>query len=132
MTIYDVLIVGGGPAGLSAATTLVRQLHSMVIFDSGRYRNETSHHMHNLATWDHKDPAEFRAIARRDLHARYENVHIEETEVTSLKEIPDGFEAVARNGTTWQGRKVILATGVEDEFPSIDGYAECWGKTMYV
>lgn len=55
--VVDTLLIGGGPAGLSAALALARQLHSAVVFDSGVYRNALSKHMHTVATWDHKDPA---------------------------------------------------------------------------
>lgn len=130
MATIDVLVIGGGPAGLTAATTLVRQLHTVVVFDSGSYRNHMTKHMHNVPTWDHKDPAEFRAIARKDLLTNYKTCTFEDTEIKSLKEVPGGFEAEDSNGKTWTGKKVILATGVADDFPNIEGYAECWGKKM--
>ncbi|KAI0379581.1 hypothetical protein F5Y04DRAFT_259416 [Hypomontagnella monticulosa] len=63
MPLFDVpLIIGGGPTSLVIATRLARQLYSAVIFDSGVYRNTlTKHKQHNVPTWDHWDPAEFRA-----------------------------------------------------------------------
>jgi len=67
----DILIIGGGPAGLTSALTLVRQLYTVVLFDSGSYRNGSAVHMHTIPTWDHKDPKEFRAAARKDLLTNY-------------------------------------------------------------
>jgi thioredoxin reductase len=64
---YDIIIIGGGPAGLSAASTIVRQDHKTILFDSGKYRNAQSEHMHTVATWDHRNPQEFREAARKDL-----------------------------------------------------------------
>jgi thioredoxin reductase len=54
----DVLIIGGGPAGLAVATGLARQLYTAVVFDSGVYRNARTQHMHNVPTWDHRNPAD--------------------------------------------------------------------------
>ncbi|KAI2469307.1 FAD/NAD(P)-binding domain-containing protein [Annulohypoxylon bovei var. microspora] len=122
---YDIVIVGGGPAGLSAASSIVRQGHRTVLFDSGKYRNALTRHMHTVAGWDHQDPAAFRAKARADFE-RYGSVTVEDVEVETIKRREDGlFEATA-SGKTWTGRKVILATGVEDVFPAIPGYGECW------
>lgn len=132
MATTDVLVIGGGPAGLAAATALVRQLHTVVVFDSGSYRNSMSKHMHNLPTWDHRDPGDFRAAARKDLLLNYQTANFEDTEIQTLKEVPGGFEAQDGSGKTWAGKKVILATGVADDFPDIDGYADCWGKRMWV
>lgn len=128
----DVLVIGGGPAGLAAATGLVRQLHTVVLFDSGKYRNERSKHMHNVPSWDHRDPADFRRISRDDLVSHYETASIEITEITSIKEIDGGFEVSNADGKLWSGKKVILATGVEERFPEIVGYEENWGRRMYV
>ncbi|PVI02639.1 FAD/NAD(P)-binding domain-containing protein [Periconia macrospinosa] len=127
----DVLVIGGGPAGLAAATGLVRQLHTVILFDSGKYRNWMSKHMHNVPSWDHRDPAEFRRISREDLISHYETASIENTEITSIKEIEGGFEVGDANGRLWSGKKVILATGVEERFPEIDGYKENWGRTIF-
>jgi thioredoxin reductase len=57
---YEIIIIGGGPAGLSAAASVVRQDHKTVLFDSGKYRNAQSKHMHTVPTWDHQDVSKSR------------------------------------------------------------------------
>lgn len=129
--LFDVLIVGGGPAGLSAAIGLARQLYSAVVFDNGVYRNAGSKHMHNVATWDHVNPMEFRKKAREDIQARYNTIKFENTTVDTLYKTPKGiFEATDIRGNVWAGRKVILASGVKDIFPEIEGYGDAWIKGM--
>ena len=129
--IFDALIIGGGPAGLSVATGLVRQVYKVALFDSGVYRKDPSDHMHNLAAWDHKSPAEFRAKAREDLTERYgELVEFVDKRVDTAKKTSGGFELVDADGKTWTGRKLVLATGWKDLFHDISGYEECWAKGM--
>ncbi|KAK3307220.1 uncharacterized protein B0T15DRAFT_394737 [Chaetomium strumarium] len=128
----DVLIIGGGPSGLAAATSLARQLYTAVVFDSGVYRNARTRHMHNVPTWDHRDPGEFRAKARADLLARYHTIHFEDTAVESVRRTEDGrFEATDAKGTTWTGKKVVLASGVRDIYPDVPGYDDVWGRGVY-
>lgn len=129
--IFDVLIIGGGPAGLSAALSFARLVHTTVIFDSGVYRNALSNHMHTVPTWDHRDPAEFRAAIRKDLLSRYPATQFQDVKVESISKTDDGlFKATDAKGDEWLGRKVILATGVKDVFPPIDGFADCWVSGM--
>lgn len=129
----DVLIIGGGPAGLSVATGLARQLYTAVVFDSGVYRNDLATHMHNVATWDHQDPAKFRATARDDILRRYTTIQFQNTTIQSVRKTPEGqFEATDTQGHVWTGRKLMLAAGVRDVYPDIDGYADCWAKGMCV
>jgi thioredoxin reductase len=132
-TLFDVLIIGGGPGGLSTATGLAHQLYTAVVFDSGVYRNARSQHMHNVATWDHRSPAEFRAKARDDLLARYETIHFADTKINSVAKMPSGtFQATDAAGKVWEGRKLVLATGVRDVPPDIKGYGDVWGYSMLV
>jgi thioredoxin reductase len=124
MFVFDILIVGGGIAGLSAAASIVRQNHTVLVLDSQKYRNAGSYHMHTVATWDHRNPADWRAAARKDLE-RYGTVSIKYEE-------DDTFCATSASGRMWKARKIILATGVEDIFPDIFGYAENWITGMWV
>lgn len=137
--VVDVLILGAGPAGLSAAAGLARQLHTAVVFSSSRFRNERARHMHNVPGWDHQDPAEFRAVSRGQILARYDTIRFEDCEITQVAKVGGGsdqgkpllFEAVDSSGRKFRGRRVIVASGVRDIMPAdIPGYSELWGRSM--
>lgn len=131
MSIFDVLIIGGGPAGLSVATGLARQMHRAVVFDSGFYRNAPTSFMHNIAVWDHTPPAEFRQAARERIMSRYDTIQFESTVIRKVEQIDGGlFVAIDTQDRVWTGKKLVLASGVHDIFPDIPGYGECWGKGM--
>jgi thioredoxin reductase len=127
--LYDVLIIGGGPAGLGMATSLARQLYTAVVLDSQVYRNARTKHMPGF---DHVDPADFRAKARADLLKRYETIEFKTTTVKTVRKLESGvFEAVDEAGTTYRGKKLGLGTGVRDVMEGMpEGYEECWGRGM--
>lgn len=123
---YDVIVIGGGPAGLQAALTLGRVHRDVVLLDSGQYRNATVEHMQNFIGRDGTPPAELRAIAREELGA-YETVELREAIATSVEAVGDGF-LVSANDETLSARAVVLATGVRDTLPGTPGLAELWGR----
>ncbi|GFF71356.1 hypothetical protein IFM60648_03407 [Aspergillus lentulus] len=131
--LVDVLIIGAGPAGLSTATGLARQLHTAVVFDSGVYRNAKTQHMHNVLGWDHRNPAELRAAGRADLTNRYSTIQFQNSSIEAIRQIETYqlFEARDTEGQRWYGRKVVLATGVRDIPLDIEGYSECWANGIY-
>ena len=91
--------------------------------------------MHAVPSWDHRDPTEFRAAAKRDLLARYNTTSFLDVGIKTVKKLASEdrktlFEAVDENDKSWWGRKVVLATGIKDVFPDIEGYGECWIKGM--
>ncbi|KAH7048222.1 thioredoxin reductase [Macrophomina phaseolina] len=133
VTKVEVLIIGGGPAGLSAALSLARARRSAIVFDSKEYRNAPTEHLHTYITWDHHNPAELRAAARKELlEGRYNTIKLSETAVKAVTKLPDGsFKAIDAAGSEWIGDKLVLATGVRDVLPAIPGFAQCWGKSIY-
>jgi thioredoxin reductase len=124
----DTIVIGGGPAGLQAALTLGRMHRSVLLLDSGTYRNATVEHMQNLITHDGRDPAELRRLARKDI-AAYDTVAIREVAVDSVRRADDGFEVVIGD-ETHTARTLILATGVRDTLPDVPGIAEAWGREI--
>ena len=125
---YDVIVIGGGPAGLQAALTLGRMHRSVLLLDSGAYRNATVEHAHNYATHDGIAPAEFRRLARVDL-AAYDTVEVREVRAERVEPDGDGF-AVHLGGTVERTAALVLASGVRDALPDVPGVAEAWGKEI--
>ena len=128
---YDTLILGGGPAGLSTALGLARQLYSVVVFDSQQYRNDPADRMHNVLSWDHKPSSDFRASARANILSRYDTVTIQSVKIDSIVKTKEGyFETTDRNGGKTVGKTVVLAMGVADQMLDISGFKELWGRSM--
>jgi thioredoxin reductase len=125
---YDVIIIGGGPAGLQAALTLGRMRRDVLLLDSGQYRNATVEHAHNYATHDGIAPAEFRRLARADL-AAYDTVEVRAASAERVEQDGEDF-VVHLAGATERSAAVVLATGVRDALPDVPGLAEAWGKEI--
>jgi thioredoxin reductase len=131
MTLLDVAIIGGGPAGLAAAATLARQLHTVVVFDNNVYRNDGSYHLHTVPGWDHKDPKDFRHTSRKQIEENYGTVQFADVAVTSTEKQSDScFCVTDETGKTWEVKKLILAIGSSDVLPELKGYNELWKKKM--
>lgn len=128
--VHDVIIIGAGPAGLSAALLLARCRRMVFVFDSNEPRNAASHALHGFLTRDGVNPGELRSLGRADL-ARYPCVAFHEEAVVDVRKLEQGFEAVAEDGRTERSRLLLLATGRTDAVPNIPGFAEYYGRGVF-
>jgi thioredoxin reductase len=126
---YDVVIVGGGPAGLSAATILGRARRRVLLCDDGRYRNDVSGALHGFLSRDGIHPAELRRIGREQLE-RYE-IELRPVRVTAACSVERGFELTLEDGAVLGCRKLLLATGVVDRIPPVEGMQRFYGSGVY-
>lgn len=126
----DVIIVGGGPAGLSAGLILGRFRRSVLICDSGQPRNAKASGIHGLLTREGIPPREFLEIARAELGA-YATVEIQDREIVDIKQVNEAFEVYFQNGQSAKSRKLLFASGVKDALPSIEGLAQLFGKSVF-
>lgn len=127
---FDVVIVGGGPAGLSAALVLGRCRRQTVVIDSGEYRNAASAAMHGFLSRDGTDPAELRRLGRQEL-ARYDTVALRHGVVTDAEALPGGFRVHLRDHEPLHCRRLLVATGMTDELPDVAGFAELYGTSAF-
>ncbi|ACL55063.1 NAD(P)/FAD-dependent oxidoreductase [Methylobacterium nodulans] len=126
----DVIIVGGGPAGLSAALVLARCRRTVLLIDAGHPRNAVTARMNGYLGHDGCPPGELRATARAEL-ARYPSVECRDGEATDARREEDGFTVVLADGRTERARRLILATGLATELPPVEGFAEFWGHGVH-
>jgi thioredoxin reductase len=127
---WDCIIVGGGPAGLSAALMLGRCRRRVLLCDVGDQRNLRSHALHAYLTRDGVLPAEFLRLARAEL-GRYGTVECRELEIVEAAREDGGFAIRAADGSPLRTRKLLLATGVVDELPALDGLDALYGTSVH-
>lgn len=129
-TLMDVVIVGGGPAGLSAALLLGRSCRHVVVIDAGKPRNRMTYESHGFLTRDGIKPSEFRQIAISQMK-KYTNVHMEEDVVEHVQHEQGVFHTLTQSGRVFRSRKMIFATGMQDHLPPIPGLQEVYGSSVF-
>ncbi|MDX3592971.1 NAD(P)/FAD-dependent oxidoreductase [Streptomyces sp. ID03-2B] len=131
---YDVVIVGGGAAGLSGALTLARARRSVLVIDAGEPRNAPASHVHNYLGRESTPPGELLAIGRGEA-AGY-GAEIVEGRVASAERLSGdgdgerGFRVVTEDGRSVEARRLLVTTGLVDELPPVPGLAERWGREV--
>jgi thioredoxin reductase len=125
---YDVVVVGGGPAGLTGALVLARARLRVLLVDAGSPRNETSPGVHGFLTRDGMSPADFLAIGRAEVE-RY-GVHVVNAEALSASSASDGFTVTLRGHPPVSARRLLVTTGLTDVLPDLPGLSDRWGRDV--
>lgn len=133
---FDVIIIGGSYAGLSAALALGRALRNVLIIDSGAPCNRQTPHSHNFLTQDGEQPAVIAKKAKTQV-LKYSTVTFMNRLAVSGRQTGNpstgqagGFAVSTQTGEIFEAKQLILATGVKDIMPSIKGFPECWGISV--
>jgi thioredoxin reductase len=126
---YDVIVIGGGPAGLSAALMLGRCRRNVLLCDEGRPRNRRSRALHGYLTRDGIAPASFNERGRAEL-VKY-GVRFRSVVVTAVTRRSNRFQVSFASGADQATRFVLIATGVTDDLPAIPGFDECYGRSVF-
>lgn len=127
---YDVIIIGGGYAGMAAALQLARARRSCLVLDKGERRNRFASQSHGFLGQDGVSPSLIADQAREQLLA-YPDVSWRSVEAVSIMGATDNFTVETGDGDAATGRRILFATGVHDELPDIPGLAERWGQSVF-
>lgn len=128
-TDFEVIIIGGSYAGLSAATSLGRALRRVLVIDSGKPCNRQTPHSHNFLTRDGETPAAITQIAMEQL-MMYDTVKLIADTAVKATAKEDGFRIQTLSGKKYLAKKLLFATGIKDIMPDIPGFTECWGISV--
>ncbi len=129
--LHDVVIIGGGPAGLNAALVLGRARKNVVVIDEGRPRNAVTRESHGFLTRDGISPGELRQIAKEEISA-YPSVSFVADRATSIEGTDGQFQIATKQGKTFTSKKILFAVGMKDRPLEIPGLAEVYGKSAFV
>ncbi|MCI4664240.1 MAG: NAD(P)/FAD-dependent oxidoreductase [Neomegalonema sp.] len=127
---HDVIIIGGGYAGMAAALQLVRARRSVLVIDAGQRRNRFADSSHGFLGQDGVNPAEIADTARAQL-AKYPTMTWRSAEAQTAEGEKDAFDVRTTDGDAHLGRRILFATGLSDTLPPIDGLGERWGKSAF-
>ncbi|MFF7244940.1 NAD(P)/FAD-dependent oxidoreductase [Embleya sp. NPDC008237] len=125
---YDVVIVGGGAAGLSGALTLARARRSVLVIDVGAPRNTPAEGVHGLPALDGIAPTEYLARVRAEV--RGYGAHVVDGEVETVGRMGDGFAVTSTDGRIVRARRLLVTTGLVDELPNVPGLRDRWGRDV--
>jgi thioredoxin reductase len=125
---YDVIVIGGGAAGLSGALTLARARRTVLVLDAGEPRNAPATGVHGFLTRDGLPPAELVRLGAAEV-TRYGG-RIRHTRATTARRTAAGFTVETTDGHAARGRRLLLATGLHDELPDVAGLRERWGRDV--
>ncbi|HZG25798.1 MAG TPA: NAD(P)/FAD-dependent oxidoreductase [Chitinophagaceae bacterium] len=126
---FEIAIIGGSAAGLSAALVLGRSRREVIVIDDGNPRNAQARYSHGVYTNDGLSPQELGHIGREQLKPY--PVELCTGRVISIRKVADGFTLQLRTGELIHATKILLATGIQDQLPDIPGLREQWGKTIF-
>ncbi|MFP5472166.1 MAG: NAD(P)/FAD-dependent oxidoreductase [Gammaproteobacteria bacterium] len=127
---YDVIVIGGSYSGMAATLQLVRARKTVLVIDAGERRNRFASHAHGFLAQDGAPPAEIAAEARRQLGA-YPTLTWLDGRAVALTGCVDAFTVTASDGRAHRARRILLATGVSDRLPDVEGLAERWGRSVF-
>ncbi|HEX8514650.1 MAG TPA: NAD(P)/FAD-dependent oxidoreductase [Bacteroidia bacterium] len=126
---FDVIIIGGSYAGLSAGIALGRAGREILIIDNDNPCNKCAPRAHNFITWDGAKPGNILSAAKKDL-MNYPTIKFKEGKASAAKQTEKGFELILDNGERIDTKKLLFTTGITDIMPDIKGFNECWGTSV--
>lgn len=128
--LLDCAIIGGGPAGLSAALVVGRGRKQVIVFDDELPRNRVTQESHGFITNDGMTPFEIRQAGEADLQ-KYPSIKIKRSRIVDIQKKEESFTLLTHEGDTFEAKKIILATGLQDILPEIEGIHDVYGKTLF-